>query len=237
MSEQPRVPAAPSPNPHGGEFASKFASKSNPHQERAKSYNDAKTVHMDALNNMVPLTSEQKQAVKDYASTGGFYNALANKLRGTSIRSNWRGAPPKPEAVDAAIKHLDDAIAKQKPSTKETVLYRGISLDDMGYEGRDGQEVRVRFAKEVGTIKDNSYTSMTTDKVIAEGFGTQGANYATLRIRIPKGTRTLPIAGGGNHSGEQFEEREMLLPRQSKIRIISVGEGDDEGWIDAELVP
>jgi hypothetical protein len=229
---------APKGSPIGGQWIDQGASAlKKPDLDRQHA------IHEVSLDERVPLSDDQEKAVENYAVTPGFYTALANKLRGTDTPSEYKGPKPSDKEVDKAVKDLDKAIAKQKPSEGSFQVYRGISLDNFDIDDKlDGVAGRRAWAAQIKEIQDNSFVSTSASDMLADNFAMSSSRGALLRIHVPKGTKFLPIGAGGP---ERIKEEEILFARGTRIRILHVvpkntyesDYGESSGIIDCEIVP
>jgi hypothetical protein len=156
------------------------------------------------------LSNEQKTSVTTY--TGSDYSKINRGLRSDN---------PSPE-YEAVTAHMDNAI-NQSELPENTVLYRGMYVDD-------------KLAKKIKpgkTITDKAYWSTSLSHPVADGF-TNEANGAVMRIKAPKGQRGLAVESISNFP----QEKEILLPRNTKYKITSVFQDPDTGkmFVDAEIV-
>jgi hypothetical protein len=106
---------------------------------------------------------------------------------------------------------LDKAFKDPRNRTqKDTTLYRGIDnatlLDSM----------------EVGsTITDKGFVSTTYSQDVAKGFSQDEEEMtdtgAVITIRVPKGRPAIDM----QNISEAGDEEEVLLPRNSKFKVVS----------------
>lgn len=160
------------------------------------------------------LSKEQLEAA--YAYTHRSDGVINNHLRGLPPpneyhKQNLPGAKAHPTDEEHAAnierfkKNLDDAISSH-PIPRDMTVYRGMITKHLG-------------DLEIGAeIEDHGYMSTSVDRSIAESFA--GAGYkkesAVLQIKLPKGHHAAPIQG-------KFDgEKEMLLPRGMKMRVVGV---------------
>ena len=150
---------------------------------------------------------EQIAAAKYY--TGPGYVPLNNALR-------FGGEMPKP--VQARMRELDAAVAKSVVK-QDTTVYRGVV---------GGAWLPHNLAP--GTlIEDRGYMSTATDPTGQYGGDTK------MIIRVPRGAHALDLFGHGltHHA----DEKELLLPRNTALRVVSdVEQPGSQRVINAEVV-
>jgi hypothetical protein len=155
------------------------------------------------------LTDGEREAIDTYKGND-YYKINKDK----SFRAD--GKPPA--GYEQITKDLDSALAKGK-SNKDIVVYRGIS-----HEGTY-EKIKENVG---GTITDRAYQSTSVDKKIAGDFSV----HATVEIHVPKGSRGAYVDGT---AGTNSYEREFLLPRGSKYRIISIDKRSGKDHVIARL--
>lgn len=109
-------------------------------------------------------------------------------------------APPPPTHLKGTIDHLDKAIEKGAGAPKDMMVFRGSE--------------HCSFTKDLkaGSIfKDNSFMATSCSKQKADAFSTQ----VQFHIHVEKGQKMAPI------TGHHDEERELLLPRGTSLKILS----------------
>lgn len=123
------------------------------------------------------------------------------------------------------VQAVDQYIAKSKPLTAETTVFRGIHESAMTALGLDRNPEEA-----VGTtFGDRAFVSASADAQEARAF----AGAALLRITLPAGTRV-----GNLSSISKFPaEEERLLPRGSVFRITGVAMERDKPLISCTLEP
>lgn len=155
------------------------------------------------------LSKKEYLAVREYGGEDGFrdINALARTGRIT--------ADPTMSAAEARrhTREIDAALGKSH-TTADRFVYRGIGREDV-----DQIRAKGHLAKG-STWSDPGFLSTTSKRAVTVGFGGPTARSSTgtlIKIRVPKGTQALDLdyhlAGAG--------ERELLLGRNTKLRIVS----------------
>lgn len=124
---------------------------------------------------------------------------------------------------------LEKAINKAMPVPQNLIAFRAVS----------GKQTLEYFEANVGrVVVDNGFVSTTLSRQYAMDFmraDLLGPFQAMIiEVRVPKGTRATYMG----HLGRR-KERELLLQRGTKFRIISVSEPDSTGLRTAvlEVVP
>jgi hypothetical protein len=162
------------------------------------------------------LTPAEQGAVDSYASVG--FKAMNNALRGKE--------PMTPE-LEQQVAHIDAAMAKN-PLTKPETVFRGIkSTNFLGGE-TDPNKIRGM------TIVDKGFMSTSANAEAAAGFSV-GKGGVNMTIHAPKGLHALDIR---NHifTDQAFEEHEILLPRNTKLKITRAEQQGSQLRLTAEVV-
>lgn len=136
------------------------------------------------------LTENEDYAIDQYSSDG--YEGLQSSLRhGESLTSE-----------EKKIADGMDSVIGKTITTQPIALFR--KADDLGINVGD-------------TFVDHGFVSTTTRYGIARDFeGVATTNAIVYSIRVPAGTKILPLNGGSNWP----EEREIVLPRNTKFRVV-----------------
>jgi hypothetical protein len=158
------------------------------------------------------LSDEQRQAVVDYtSSTEGVHPFLLGQ--GKYLGGDWA------DAVKRRVDRLDSALSLMR-LPDDFVLYRGVDADALGVHGVDLRELVGR------EFRDPLFGSTSLDlPVVISEFLTGGR--LLLRIRAKKGS-----TGGVLMSNDRTmvaSELEVLLPRNSRYRIIGTSSIDVSG--------
>lgn len=153
--------------------------------DRKTAEQEVHALHAKALK--TPLTPEEHKAVEAYVR--GNYEAMNGGLR-------------KGRTSDK-VTALDAVIARTE-LPHDIVTYRGT--------GRElGQKIHDQWkaGKRDLVFEDKGFVSTSGHKSVADSFSL----FHRMEIRIPKGSKALPVLGGG--------ESEVILPRGSKFKVIS----------------
>lgn len=172
------------------------------------------------------MKPEEKTAVQSYSGAG--FVAVNGWLRTKNLGKSGATA----EQANQQVAHLDSVFAKAKPTTKSMNVYRGL---DMGAALKPGSE-----------FTDKAYVSTSSDPAVAGEFS-YGTKSSLVRVHVPAGSKAVSVAnamGEDAHSGEDYDplgesgEREVLLPRGSRFRVIGVGDMRAHGKavVDVELI-
>jgi len=177
------------------------------------------------------LTVEERDSLNFYSSNGyGYINySLERNADGTDPYlpkgeveqriegMNYYGE----ETIAEHVRNIDSAFEKAVPCEKDMVLNRRTYFNYIrGMLGDDttAEELTDSFKnpdKIIGKVLTaKGYTSTTTDPRVNECFGS-----CNLHILAPKGTKGLFL---GNAVATISKEREYLLPRNSKFKIVKV---------------
>jgi len=169
------------------------------------------------------LSPEEIAAARWLTSNGS--SEMAEYLTGNITPSAYaqfkgEGIEGKRKRIEKNISFLDAALAKH--TGEERIVYRGVSDYFFPKEVKDTQftedyaKTLKKFTdslKEKGTIEFNSYLSTSLDSNIAANFGTNDVIFEM------KTSRAVPV---GVASAWQATEREMIIPRNTKFRIVNI---------------
>jgi len=129
--------------------------------------------------------------------------------------------------ISDAVSCIDEVIEKATPLAQDTILYRGANSIF-----NDGQLIDINNIKVGQIISDKAHvsTSLLKDKCYLN-------NNIVLEIMAPKGTKCAYLESFTYGYGQQ----EVLLPRNSKFRVISEPEpvdfnGKDQMVIKVEII-
>lgn len=155
------------------------------------------------------LTKEEQRSIQFYAGIGSL--PIAEYIQ--------TGVVPKdfPEKlIKDSVKQLDKTFA-HSTLTRDINTLRGTGIPDnvMSTLGKGS------------TLEFKSYLSTTVHEDTAKFFATKKvhANKSLLKIKIPKGSKILPVASsliGENGEADDFDEAEVLLPRNSRFKVNSI---------------
>ena len=162
------------------------------------------------------LTPAEQSAVDSYANTG--FKAMNNALRGKE--------PMTPD-IEQQVSHIDSAMAKN-PLTKNETVFRGIKSTKFLNGETDPAKIKGM------TIVDKGFMSTSANSETAAGFSV-GKGGVNMTIHVPKGLKALDIR---NHifTDQAFEEHEILLPRNTKLKITRAEQQGSQLRLTAEVV-
>lgn len=153
---------------------------------------DRKTAELEveALHRMVfgtPLSKDEKAAVDDY--TYGNFEAMNRGLR---------------QGRTSDKVHALDKVFERASLPHDIVTHRGAGSELVKkiYEQYKDGKRDIAFG-------DKGFVSTSAHKTVAESF----SRFDQMEIRIPKGSKAIPVLGGGEH--------EVILPRNSQFKVIS----------------
>jgi hypothetical protein len=162
------------------------------------------------------ISSEEGKAIEDYTSGSGDYGVV-----NTLLREGEQGMFPGEIKRGNELVGLIDSVIEKAPTLKEGIVtYRGIW----------GQEALSVFTnmKPGDTFIDSGFSSTSLNRKIAENFArsNQANGGIVLEIVNPKGSKGIfPLATRTEIVKEYVEytsEKEWLLPRNSKFKVLSV---------------
>ncbi len=152
-----------------------------------------------ALQAETHVTDGNKVGLKFYSSNE--YEVINGVLR--------RGADAVPGYTQNhynAIRQVDDALKKIR-TPHDMLVYRGLGNIDL-----------VRGLKPGDVFHDKAFVSTTVKKDVAYNSFAGGAGGAVFHITVPKGSRAYPLGTVSKYP----EEREILLPRGSRLQISKI---------------
>ena len=165
-----------------------------------------------------PFTSAHEAAIKEYTDEGW---AINGALRGQANE----GVVIRPYST---VGQMDSAFDAAGPIDKAIVLHRGLDLKSFTEDGKatiaffDGMKVGQSFS-------DPAFGSTTASSKVANEFGARSR--IRMKIVCPEGSKVLPINTmlGTKHS--YAGEKEVLLPRNTRMRLVKrqVGEWENMG--------
>jgi hypothetical protein len=160
------------------------------------------------------LTEEQRSGVVAYS--GSMYSPI----NGSFTSKGLRNPPPSAEAK-RAIEKIDKAFANKKARARE---------DHILFRGSGGKDFFNKF--EVGGVFDDKgfvSTSMTTENGFYRGGDVR------FHISVPKGHPVIHM--GTSDMSNHSNEREVLLPRDSKFRVLKKEMLDGKLYLHVEVMP
>ncbi|MEW4237112.1 ADP-ribosyltransferase [Bacillus thuringiensis] len=179
------------------------------------------------------LTDEEKEAIRDYTCYG--YHWINNYLR-PNTGSN------RDTNLDMKISNIDNALRKASIST-DIIVYKHLeSGKSLGLDFEASKNDKEYIKKAINILKNNinkiiirpDYLSTTLDKT---GKEIKLGGKIRMEINVPKGTHAANVSEISFFPREQ----EILLPRNSKIKIRDVSTTTEEGSeiiiLKVDLIP
>lgn len=154
---------------------------------------------------MKSLSPEEILAIQNY-SKGMLYKPLNAKLRGTAQKGK-----AIEDYSDADLKRgYDNLMSAMKPLPFSTTVFRGANMDK---PIKIGDEFLDKAFVSTG-LRTNDADSFIT------GFNDNNGRRRFIKIRVPAGTPAIMYNG--------FNEHEIILPPNTKFRVIGREEVDDD---------
>lgn len=162
------------------------------------------------------FTIGEKKSVKNY--TGGGYTPINGFLRSGTQYGSGAG-------YASDVKNIDSAMSKSNPAEDWFLVCRGAGGGyDFGLNSHNFslEEARVQIGK---TVLNKGFTSGSLGS--QPGYG---GKYCRVIYRVPPGLKGLWVSGDGSgnslaNGGES--EREYILPRNLKVKVLAVDEHKD----------
>lgn len=148
------------------------------------------------------LSKEQLYALEDYAGMDFFE---------INQHLNEGGSDPDVK-LHRQVTHIDSAFEVVKPSSPY-VCYRGEKVHVREGESFEKAVMREFFPESV--IERKSYLSTSLDPSVASYFAGKDVQSVVLEIRAKSGISLKELS-------DSSKEEEMLLPRDSKFRVVMV---------------
>jgi SPP1 gp7 family putative phage head morphogenesis protein len=170
------------------------------------------------------LTADEKRAIRDYQGTT--YRWLNARLRGKPNPYGYAWTRQDDAVKDRYVSRIDAAISRGR-TTEDIVTYRGFSDDRITnpvvWDNIVGQEIR-----------DDGYCSTSFAREVAEKFAYGGnpARRVLAEIRIPAGMRAGYVS-----LVHEMGEKELLLPRGTRFRVIHAEQLPDYKYLILEVIP
>ena len=121
----------------------------------------------------------------------------------------------------SGVEHEIDAIIQRGIIPEDTIVFRGTDYDVFDEENLTGQ-----------IFRDDAYVSTTLSHKVAENF----SDGDVISIFVPKGTNAINMQRF-SQSNQTKNEAEVLLPRESKFRVLfDSGYDDNPRLIEMEFV-
>jgi hypothetical protein len=139
------------------------------------------------------LSIDERAAMTTYS--GSHYSDINSALRAGKRPSDWLGG---------VADRLDFAIAKGR-APRDLVVYRGMTSNEQTVGLKKGS-----------VFRDKAFMSTSASPKVASGFSYNGG--VVFHIKIPKGAISIPMTKNGHYE----QEREILLPRGTSLRVNSV---------------
>jgi hypothetical protein len=178
------------------------------------------------------VTDEERAALKEYQS--GVYNSAIGGY--ANIQAYLRNGKPKfgtftakeKAIADEVVKNVSSAIQKHKLDKPMTV-YRGVKVN------KDEPGSKIYADLKVGDIfSDKGFTSTTTSKTV-QGKFSEKLNRSdipvSIEISLKPGDAALPM-----DRYHKSNEKEVLLDRNTKFKVLSVHDGKNGRKIKLEIV-
>lgn len=157
------------------------------------------------------------------------YNGINGYLRaqGTAKQPMYEELE-RAEKLKADIEAIDSAIAEHELPENITV-YRGMSTKYFGLESMAEPEGAI--------IHDKAFVSASLELRTAEGFALREGR-DLVEIRLPSRTHAawIPGADPSTYAENDFTEYELLLPRGSSFRVLSVETRERYEYVIVELI-
>jgi len=203
------------------EEADAFARKVNPNINTTQ-WDDDEMIYME------PVTDEQ-DALIQYSGDG--YENINQYLRAGQPKTDveqtfkvkfdeYRSAAENANLV----KNIDSALLKAIPSEKPRVLYRSIRVPRGVPSSQASQWLRENFS--VGSVVSNpGYMSVSLNAGLANSiFGESSTQQTAITMEILS-KKGAPLGAGMSKTA--YSETELLLPRDVKLKVVSLEEDVD----------
>lgn len=163
-----------------------------------------------------------QKALLDYTNFG--FMQLRTFLHGKDITAepdNMEVTFPEHRITgyEQRIKTLDTALAQVTPPAEPRLLYRGMrvpfSVEDSNVRGWIGEHFPVD-----GVISQKNYMSTSINADTAERFTANGDNIKRSVIIEIVSKQGAPLGEGTSWFGD--EEKEVLMPRNARFKVVSV---------------
>jgi hypothetical protein len=178
-------------------------------------------LHKEGLAWRANLTEDEEDEILRYQQTG--YLVVNPYLRGQEVEEGYDRIAQK------YIEHLDSALSKAPQSPVDRILYRSIYLPTaQRVEGTTKKQQlndylddnfvpgeTVEFPEYLSTSVDSDLVVRSDQKKRKKGF------HAVLEI-VSKSGAVLHKEGRRGSYGVQDDEKEILLPRGMKFKVVKV---------------
>ena len=154
------------------------------------------------------------EALTLYTTADGY------KTSNSLAHTNARQITPTFELMQKHVTAIDRAFEIVDPLPRPMTVYRGMFLDQERSKAFLRQlELNLRpYERSCETTIGNGFVSTSLDPSVAEFFNS-GADCCIMEIELRKGTRVVPLWP----LSTQHLEREVLLHRREKFRLVGVG--------------
>lgn len=173
------------------------------------------------------LNDQERKAIGAYQGDSGFGSDSPDW---ESIQQAARSGSTEGKAGEA-VKHLESAINKQSLA-KPTKVYRGTSFS----------KEKADQIKPGVIMTDSGFSSTTKDKSIASNYShsnagmTPGNVQILYQIDLPKGAKAYDFANRESAFDDLNAEKEILLNRNVKFKVLSVSDKDGVKTVKLELL-
>lgn len=166
-------------------------------------------------------TTNEINSLREYAAAGR-----------TDINPALRSGKPLNKEDKQTVKDIEH-LMKNGKTTKEITVYRGYG----------GHTDKLANAK-VGDVmpKDKAFMSTSTSKDIGAAFANKASNdeYGkrwVAKITVPKGTPSVDVKKSiGKYSMFAKAEKEVLLPRNTKLKVTGISKRGNYNTVNMEVV-
>jgi hypothetical protein len=163
------------------------------------------------------LSPTERNSMLDYQSNSWD----GRKTDYTQINGYLRGETKRPtKATKQAVDGLDSSLDKSSVP-EDTIVYRGLHPSVLG--GKPESLIGK-------TIQDKGYVSTSLSRDVSKNF----SNDTIAEIRVPKGAKGGYMDSVNKPEGQP--EYELLLPRNSEFRVVSVEKSGKITNVVMELV-
>ena len=141
------------------------------------------------------------------------------------VNSHLRtGTATNPEVAKQIAAKMDETFARAPAMPRDVEVYRGMSLKHFGVSNP-----KELVGKE---IVDSGFTSTSFDRRVADKFASSTEQGVILAIRVPKGTKAIPV----NEYAMRLPEHELVLNRGGKYRVVGIRSGPTP-VVEVEYIP
>lgn len=183
--------------------------------------NDAtvREIERDIYNRSISLPETEAEKASIRAYSGEAYTEINGYLRKRSAAGRPEDAS-RHKSLGATITGIDAVLTRTKIE-ENLIVHRGV-------KGQIASRLR---AAPVGTVVvEPGYVSTSLLRDVTDAFGTATPNSVRLKLLVPAGNSAYTM--NGRDASRYPQEHEILLPRGTRYRIVSVS-GDE---ITAEVL-